>query len=62
MSEDDLNTLGMIADDLDAATYTAKLPLPPAVHVDAMSGIIAETRDKLKAFCVERGFDPWSEA
>lgn len=62
MGEDDLEALGQIADDLDSALYTARLPgIPAATHIAGLTGIVTTARDRLMAFCRERGLDCWSD-
>jgi len=60
LSDDDLELLGLMADRLDNAVSATSLPLPPAMHVEGMKGILTDVRDELRAFVVARlGHDPW---
>ena len=55
--------IGQLADKLDAGLYALKLPgLPDRLHIEGMSGIMRETRDK-RAEIVRRetGDDPWAD-
>ena len=62
MVEDDMEAIGRIVDRLDAASYATVLKIPADMHVSALSEVVRSVRDELKTFCIERGFDPWSEA
>ncbi len=60
MNEDDLDTLGRMVDRLDNATAALNLPLPPAMHIEGMKGIVESVREELRTFVVQRlGHDPW---
>lgn len=59
MSDEDLETLGLMADRLDNAAHAAVMPLPPHIHVQALTGIVGDVRDELKTFLKSKGFDPW---
>ena len=60
MSEDDFETLGLMVDRLDNGVAASVLPIPPSLHVEGMKGIMEDVRDELRAFLVQRGFNPWS--
>lgn len=60
MSEDDLDTLGRLVDKLENALASLEMPLPPALHIEGMKGIVTDVRDSLKLFVVDRlGHNPW---
>lgn len=61
MTEDDFETLGLIVDKLENGIAATVLPLPPQIHITGMKGIMEDARDELRAFLVERGFNPWSD-
>lgn len=62
MSPENAERLGKLADELDAMLYSVKLPLPPALHMEALTGKIRETRDALvEVFREETGEDPWAD-
>lgn len=55
--------LGRLAESLDNGLHALKLPgLPERIHIDGMSGIMREVRDKL-ADIVRREThdDPWAD-
>jgi hypothetical protein len=61
MTEEQAERLGVLADELDAVLYSVKLPLPPTLHIEAMTGKIRETRDTLASVVREAtGGDPWA--
>lgn len=45
MTEDHADRLGRLADELDAVLHTAKLPLPPSIHLTALTKKVREARD-----------------
>lgn len=61
MTNEDFETLGQLVDRLDAATYLEKLPLPDKLHKEAFLGAIKQGRDDLKAFLLDKGFNPWED-
>jgi hypothetical protein len=61
LTDDDCETLGLLVDKLDNAAHAAVLPIPDKLHKEALTGIVGDARDQLKAFLVERGFNPWSD-
>lgn len=61
MSDDDLETLGQIADDLDNAIAMSRVPLPAGTHIAGLAGSAEKARDKLREFLRGKGFDPWGD-
>lgn len=61
LPEDALEEIGQVADDLDSATFAAKLNLPAPIHIEGLTGSIVKARDRLKNLCRAHGFDPWDE-
>lgn len=60
MKLDNSEALGRLADDLDAALYASKLPLPPRIHMDALVSVIRNARDVCaKTVVDETGENPW---
>jgi len=54
--------LGRLADRLDAILYGTKLPLPPHIHIECMSGTVREVRDEIANLYVElTGVNPWED-
>lgn len=63
MTNDDFEELGLLVDQLDAVTYSAKLPVPAHIHVEGLLGTITDVRDKLKKFVIEKsGENPWDDS
>lgn len=60
MTDDDFETLGLLADRLDNVAHAAVLPIPSHIHVKALTDIVGEVRDELKAFLKSKGFNPWA--
>lgn len=61
MTPDNAERLGQLADQLDACLYSAKMPLPPALHIGALSDKIREARDVIASVIRdETGEDPWA--
>ncbi len=61
MSPENAERLGKLADELDAVLYSAKLPLPPAIHLTALTEKIREARDVCAEIVrAETGADPWA--
>lgn len=57
---DELEELGRLVDQLDAVTYSVKLPVPAHIHIEGLLGTITDVRDKLKKFVIEKsGDNPW---
>lgn len=61
MPEEDFERLGDMVDRLDNAAHAAVLPIPDRIHKKALAGIVSSVRDELKAFLIDRGFNPWSD-
>lgn len=61
LTDDDCETLGLLADKMDNFAHGALLPLPAHIHVAALTGAVEDARDELKAFLRSKGFDPWGE-
>lgn len=62
MDPDNAERIGKLADELDAMLYSAKMPLPPAIHLTALTEKIREARDVLvEVFRAETGEDPWAD-
>lgn len=61
MTPEHADTLGRLADGLDAVLYSAKLPLPPSMHIEALTCKIREARDTVAEIVrKETGEDPWA--
>lgn len=61
MTPEHADILGRLADELDAVLYSAKLPLPPALHIEALTGKIREARNTIADVVrSETGEDPWA--
>lgn len=62
MDPENAERLGKLADELDAMLFSARLPLPPAIHLTALTEKIRETRDAIvEIFRDETGEDPWAD-
>lgn len=60
MTPEQADRLGRMADGLDAVLYSAKLPLPPALHLEALTSKIREARDEIVAVVIDAtGENPW---
>lgn len=60
MTNDDAEEIGLLSDQLDNALHAARLPLPPAIHIEGMTAIISNVRDRLRALVIQStGEDPW---
>lgn len=54
--------IGKLADELDAVLYSAKMPLPPTIHLTALTEKIRDARNVLvEVFRAETGEDPWAD-
>lgn len=54
--------IGTMADELDAVLFSAKLPLPSHLHLEALTSKIREARDLLvSVFKDETSEDPWED-
>lgn len=62
--EDTMDEIGQLADQLDSALYSLKLPgLPDRLHIEGLSGTMRAVRDKLAEIVRrETGDDPWQDA
>lgn len=63
MSKEELfEVAGGLVDRLDNLCSAAELPLPDAIHLQALRASLPEIRDELRAALVAAGFDPWGDA
>jgi hypothetical protein len=61
MTPEHADTLGRLVDGFDAVLFSAKLPLPPSVHIEALTAKIREARDICADIVrAETGHDPWA--
>lgn len=61
LTDEQADRLGRIADSLDAGLFGAKLPLPPGLHMEGLTGIMRSARDEVAALVREiTGDDPWA--
>lgn len=61
MTPENAENLGKLADELDAVLFSAKLPLPPQIHITALTEKIREARDVCAGIVrAETGDDPWA--
>lgn len=62
ITDDQLDELGQIADQIDNLCGAMKLPLPAATHVQQLSRALPEVSKKIKALVAALGgYDPWDE-
>lgn len=63
MGEELADEIGRLADQLDNGLHALKLQgLPDKIHIEGMSGIMREVRDKLAEIVKrETGDDPWAD-
>lgn len=60
MTEEQIEELGVAADDLDAALHFTKIPVPDAMKIDALKSAIIKARDKLmEVVRASSDHDPW---
>ncbi|WP_299327570.1 hypothetical protein [Parasphingopyxis sp.] len=60
MTEEELDELGQMSDSLDSALAMQAVSLPPQMHIEGMTAVMEEVRDKLRRFVVDRAdHDPW---
>lgn len=60
VNDDQIERLGQLADRLDAILYSAKMPLPPDIHLHGICGAAREVRDEIASLVVEiSGENPW---
>ena len=61
--EELFDEIGQLADQLDAGLYPLKMRgLPDRLHIEGMSGLMREVRDKLVEIVKrETGDDPWAD-
>lgn len=59
MSDDQIEAIGVVADELDAALHFTLLPVPPDMKIDALKSAILSARDKLMGLVRATGEDPW---
>ena len=62
MTEEQLNELGELADEIDNLVGATQLPMPPAFHLQQLQRALPELSKKIKALTVAiGGADPWQE-
>ncbi|WP_143565691.1 hypothetical protein [Sinorhizobium fredii] len=62
MKDENAEKIGTLADELDAVLFASKLPLPPHLHLTALTEKVREARDILvSVFKDETGDDPWED-
>lgn len=56
-----LDEIGSLADTCDNMRAASTLPVPPSIHIEAMTAKYIELRTRLRAVYVKlsRGEDPW---
>ena len=60
MEEHRVDEIGEVADTCDNLIHSAKLPLPPDLHLVALLANLRIIRDKLREIVAgEKGYDPW---
>ena len=60
MSPKNADRLGRLADELDAVLFSAKMPVAPKIHLDALVATIRAARDVCASIVREEtGDDPW---
>jgi len=60
MTDDQVERLGKLADSLDSGLYPLRMPLPDAMKITGMAGIVREARDEIAKLVVEiTGENPW---
>lgn len=60
ITDDQLNTLGEFADELDNLHGATQLAMPPAYHLKQLQRALPELSARIKALVVEiSGNDPW---
>lgn len=61
MTPDNAERLGKLTDELDAVLFSAKMPLPPSIHLTALTEAVREARDVCAGIVrAETGDDPWA--
>jgi hypothetical protein len=62
ITDDQLEELGQIADEIDNLTGAMELGMPAAFHVEQLKKLLPEVSAKIKALVVAIGSDdPWSD-
>jgi hypothetical protein len=62
MKPENSEKLGQLADSLDAILCTSKLPLPPHIHIEAMTSAVRDARNICAEIVVsETGDNPWAD-
>lgn len=62
VSDDQMERLGKLADSLDAGLYPLRIPIPDAMAVTGMAGIMRDTRDDIVKLVIEiTGKNPWED-
>lgn len=60
ISEEQLEQIGLLADKADNLLGAVKLPLPPHVHIQGMTGGLKDIRSELREiYKAVSGSDPW---
>jgi hypothetical protein len=63
ITDDWLEELGQLADELDNLVGAMELPMPAAFHVEQLKKLLPKVSTKIKALVVAiGGDDPWSDA
>lgn len=60
LSDDDLETLGLMVDRLDNFAAGAALPVSDSIHKGALLSVVRDTAEMLRTFLLSKGFNPWS--
>jgi hypothetical protein len=62
ITDDQLEELGQLADELDNMCGAMELPMPAAFHIEQLKVLLPKVSTKIKALVVAiGGDDPWSE-
>lgn len=62
LTPEQIECLGSIADKLDAALYSANLPVSPQTHIKCLSDCIREARNEIASIVRHvSGDDPWKD-
>lgn len=56
-----LERIGLCVDRLENLSGASVLPIPDAMHLQALRAAIPEIRDEIKDALREAGFDPWGD-
>ena len=62
ITDDQVEQLGQLADELDNIHGATQLAMPPAFHLKQLQRVLPELSAKIKALVVEiSGENPWSD-